>query len=133
MLQGNSPSQREDYTMRAYYNITFEEMDSFLRHRGFTPITLPNVKEGVYSHVIDKNVCVRVYTGIVNGSSRKSGDDAIRVTVVKRLYTGKIIPISGRVSRVYRLENWRQSLTTRIDNTIDMYYAMADNKKKTAI
>lgn len=123
MLQGNSLPSTKDHTMRAYCNITFEEMDAFLRHRGFTPITLPNVKEGVYSHVIDKNVCIRVYTGIVNGSSRKSGDDAIRVTVVKRLYTGKIIPICGKIGRVYRLENWRQSLTTRIDNTIDMYYA----------
>ena len=119
--------------VRHYYPITLEEMDTFLRHRGFTPITLPNVKETVYSHVIDKNVCIRVYTGIVNGESRSCGDDAIRVSIVKRLYTGKIIGIAGMVGKVYRLENWRQSLLIRIDNTIDLYYATFGKDKKTAV
>lgn len=108
--------------MRTYHAITIEEIDTFLRHRGFTPIILPNVKEAVYSHIIDKNVCVRVYTGIVNGLSRDRGKDAIRVVTVKRLYTGKIISIGARQSKVYRLENWKESLRTCIDSTIDFYY-----------
>jgi hypothetical protein len=98
-------------------------MDTFLRHRGFTPLHLPNVKESVYGHIIDKNICVRVYTGIVQGTSRALGDDAIRVVPVKRLYNGKIVPITSKVTKVYRLENWRKTLTTRIDSVIDFYYA----------
>jgi len=123
-LQGNYlPLLQRIMLMRTYYAITIEEMDTFLRHRGFTLIILPNVKEAVYSHVIDKNVCVRVYTGIVNGISRDRGEDAIRVATVKRLYTGKIIPIGARQSKVYRLENWKETLRTRIDSVIDFYYA----------
>jgi hypothetical protein len=109
--------------MRQYYPITFEEMDTFLRHRGFTPLHLANVKEAVYGHIIDKNVCIRVYTGIVQGTSRGLGDDAIRVVPVKRLYNGKIVPITSKVTKVYRLENWRKTLSTRIDSVIDFYYA----------
>jgi hypothetical protein len=119
--------------MRAYYPITSDEMDTFLRHRGFTPITLPHVREKVYSHVIDKNVCVRVYTGIVGENSRACGDDAIRVVAVKRLYNGQIVPIASKMSKVYRLENWRENLTIRINNVIDFYYDSTERGKKTTV
>lgn len=118
--------------MRTYYSISLEEMDIFLRHRGFTPLQLPNIKEAVYGHIIDRNVCVRVYTGIVNGSSRERGEDAIRVVTVKKLYDGKIVPISSKVSKVYRLENWQDTLRTRIDNVIDFYYATYGKAAKSA-
>lgn len=119
--------------MRQFYNITASEMDTFLRHRGFTPISLPKVKEKVYGKIIYKGVCVRVYTGIVGDDSRECGSDAIRVVAVKRWKDGTIHAVSDTQSKVYRLENWRANLTIRIDNVIDMYYAQIQQREKAVV
>jgi hypothetical protein len=119
--------------MRQFYNITADEMDTFLRNRGFTPISLPNVKEKVYGKIIYKGVCVRVYTGIVGDDSRSCGSDAIRVVAVTRWRDGTIRPVSDAQSKVYRLENWKENLRIRIDNVIDMYYTQMRQREKAAV
>lgn len=119
--------------MRQFYNITADEMDSFLRHRGFTPVSVPNVKERVYGKIIYKGVCVRVYTGIVGDDSKDCGSDAIRVVAVQRWKDGSIHAVSDIQSKVYRLENWKASLTIRIDNVIDMYLAQMQQRQKVAV
>ena len=108
--------------MRAFHNITLNEMDEFLRHRGFTPIHLPNVKEHVYGKVVYPKITVRVYTGIVGEDSKERGTDAIRVVAMKRMQDGIIRPVTPSDSKVYRLENWRESLTIRINNVIDLVF-----------
>ena len=109
--------------MPSFYPITYEEMDTFLTTQGFAVIYLPKVAEMVYGKVIDKNVCVRVYTGIVGEISRDKGNDAIRVVVVKRFYNGTIKPITSNVSRVNRTEGWKENLQKRIDNVTVFYYS----------
>lgn len=116
--------------MRAFHNITLAEMDTFLRHRGFTPISLPNVKERVYGKIIYPKVCCRVYTGIVGEDSRQCGSDAIRVVCVKRMPNGQVKPVTPSDSKVYRLENWKANLTKRIDNVIDMCFETVQRREE---
>ena len=123
----------QEHSMRQFYNITHSEMDTFLRNRGFTPISLPKVKECVYGKIIYKGVCVRVYTGIVGEDSRECGSDAIRVVAVTKWRDGSIHACSDTQSKVYRLENWKANLTLRIDNVIDMYLAQMQARQKAVV
>ena len=101
--------------------ISYEDMDNYLTEKGFSIIYLPNVKETVYSKVIARNVCIRVYTSIENGICRSKGEDAIRVVIVRRYQNGTIKPIAGSTGRVNRTANWKNNLTIRINNAIKLY------------
>ena len=107
--------------MPHYVNITLQEMHTFLQPHGFKPIHLPHVSEIIYSMFIDKDVCIRVYTGIVGNNSRRAGSDAIRVVTVKRYSNGEIRPIMGGISRVNRTEGWRDNLQRRISAAYAVY------------
>lgn len=75
--------------MAQYYNITVEEMDSFLLPQGFKRIELPGTSELVYGKRIDNNnlpLTLRVYTGIdPTGLSREVGKDAMRVNLFTKI------------------------------------------------
>ena len=98
-----------------YYNITEEEMDQFLRAKGFQPIQLRHAKEKVYGKILKKNICLRVYTGIAEGESRDVGKDAIRVVAVGRDKNGNIAILQSS-KRVNRVESWKKNLGLRISS-----------------
>jgi hypothetical protein len=103
--------------------ITRQEMDTFLKPRGFQIVEVPGTKEIVYSKIVDHEMCLRVYTSIVNGESRSNGEDAIRVVLVTRAInevTGKYeVKIIGSDRRVHRVIGWRANLQNRLDNWRD--------------
>ena len=110
--------------MAHYVNITLQEMQTLLQPHDFKPIHLPHVSEIIYSRLIDKDVCIRIYTGIVGNNSRKAGSDAIRVVTVKRYSNGDILPIIGGISRVNKTEGWKDSLQKRISAAIAIYESL---------
>lgn len=99
-----------------------DEMVKFLEDRGFKPVTIPGTKELVFGLVVDpaNEICLRVYTSVVDGGSRGKGEDAIRCVLVKRVeneQTGnKEIKIIGADKRVHRVRGWRENLTNRLDH-----------------
>jgi hypothetical protein len=116
--------------MAKYYNITVQEMDSFLLSQGFSripPELLVGTRELVYGKRVDSigiPLTVRVYTGIdPSGQSRDVGEDAMRValftkvpdpqspgkTIIKQLFGSK---------RVHRVAGWAKNLQTRINEVI---------------
>ena len=102
-----------------YYAISLLEMHNYLSSLQFQPILLP-CKEKVYGKIIDKNVCLRIYTGIVNNESRECGEDAIRLCLVKRMSDGKVKGIM-KTARVYRVEGWQHNLSKRVETIIEEY------------
>lgn len=92
--------------MAHYYNISRQEMHSFLSERGFTLIQLPGTMELVYGKRVDqgdKALSLRVYTGInPSGESRDVGKDAIRVALFVRV--GDQVVHVGGDKRVHRVE-----------------------------
>lgn len=95
--------------------ISTEAMHHFLVQQGFERISAVTMqaRELVYGKILKKNVCLRIYTSLVDDQVRAVGADAIRLAVVKRQPDGSIIGI-GRAKRVHRVENWRVNLIERI-------------------
>ena len=100
---------------RQYTEISEAEMDEFLVARGFQRVDIGGgVKELVYSKFLSKGnpnvddsmpVCLRVYTSIAYGSSRDSGQDAIRLVPVTRRLDGSIRMMRSW-DKTYRIETW---------------------------
>lgn len=67
--------------MAEYTDISREEMVDFLAPQGFVELSLPNTKEMVMGKLVAKDVCMRVYTSIVDDTNRDNGKDAIRVGI----------------------------------------------------
>lgn len=113
--------------MAKYYNITLEEMDSFLIPQGFKRISIPGTNELVYGKRIDSNnlpLTVRVYTGIdPTGHSRDVGKDAMRVNLFTRIPSPsnpsntEIKKLFGS-KRVHRVAGWKKNLQDRINEVI---------------
>jgi hypothetical protein len=107
--------------MATYTNITAGEMSEFLCKQGFSPITLPGVRELVWGKVVQiaaplVKVSMRIYSGIdASGNSRDVGTDAIRVEFFWKDAQGEIIRIGGS-KRVHRVANWRGNLQARIND-----------------
>lgn len=116
--------------MAKYYNISVQEMDSFLTAQGFSRIPaelLPGTRELVYGKRVDSvgiALTIRVYTGIdPTGLSRDVGEDAMRVALftkipdpqnpskstVKQLFGSK---------RVHRVSGWAKNLQNRINEVL---------------
>jgi hypothetical protein len=97
-----------------YTPISYDEMASVMGEYGYSLIVLPGTRELVYSKVVGKLLCCRVYTSIVKDESREVGEDAIRVCLVTRKNDGAIVGV-GSSSRVYRLATWRLNLIKRLE------------------
>lgn len=101
--------------------ITRKDMDAFLTAQGFQVVEgLAGTKEIVYGKVVGDELCLRVYTSVVDESSRGNGEDAIRTVLVKRMLnevSGKQeVKIIGSDKRVHRVVGWRKNLQNRLDN-----------------
>lgn len=98
-----------------YTRITLDEMDRFLRDRGFSQIDVDGVSEKVYGKRVDKNgkpLSLRVYTSIDDsGVARDKGNDAIRVELFE--WRGEPVHI-GHSKRVNRISTWRKNLGQRL-------------------
>ena len=107
--------------MAQYYNISVEEIDSFLLPQGFLRYSLPGVNELVYGKRVDYNnmpITMRVYTGIdPTGQSRDVGEDAIRVYLFTKKPDGTVAKLFGS-KRVHRVKGWIRNLQARIDDTL---------------
>jgi hypothetical protein len=99
--------------------ITVTEMDEFLTGRGFQRIHLPGVHEHVYGRIMDKEICLRIYTSIEGMISRGTGSDAIRCVLMHRDTDG-VIRLIGADKRVHRVQGWRINLAQRINNWREM-------------
>lgn len=94
--------------MKTYVEVPAEKLINFLSSKGF--IKYDNSKFGnevvyAFAHLKNKNVLVKVYTSIKDGSdvARGCGKDAIRVcTVYENAVTDKSFPL-GKFNRVYRV------------------------------
>ncbi len=102
-----------------YTEITQEEFEYVLSHLGKSGYTWrkldePKAKENIYMVSIN-NIHVKVFSSIVDGSSRGVGTDAIRVvgwdTMTDR-------PISSSEMRVNRTDNWSINLRNRIETVV---------------
>ena len=104
--------------MSRFVAITEEEMDSFLKEKGFSTIALEGVNEKVYGKLVAQNTSLRVYSSLIAGKSRGVGEDAIRVVLATR--NADKIKICGSSRRVNRTKNWRDNLTNRIEGWFEM-------------
>jgi len=100
--------------MASYVNISRTEMVEFLGEQGFKEVQLENTREMVLGKIVAKNICLRVYTGIVGDISRDVGRDAIRVGVFFRRPDATIVKVAGS-KRVHRVAGWRKNLADRLD------------------
>lgn len=106
--------------MAKFVTIAQNDMHTFLTDRGFTPVEIQGTRELVYGLIVDKNVCLRVYTSVVPnadnaGVSRDNGQDAIRVLLVTKMKDGQV-KVIGSDRRVHRVEGWKSNLDARIAN-----------------
>lgn len=116
--------------MSHFYNITREEMETFLTERSFQQMNLPNVWELVYGKVIHMGqlrLSLRIYTAInQNGQSREKGSDAIRLQLFY-MHNGQVVPV-GRPQKCLRVNGWRNRLGTAIANAADsQHFAVCSN------
>lgn len=118
--------------MANYVNISRAEMKSFLGDLGFKEVELKGVKEMVLGKIVAKNLCLRVYTGIVGDASRDKGKDAIRVGVFYRRPDETIVKVAG-AKRVHRVEGWKNNLSKRIDAWKDQMFPLCDKCKMPSV
>ena len=104
--------------MASFQPISETEMDLFLRDKGFQHVQLEGTLEKVYAKLVAPNTSLRIYSSIVQGTSRQCGDDAIRVVLASRQKQG--IKLVGSSRRVNRTKNWRDNLQKRLDGWADM-------------
>ncbi len=93
--------------MSRFFAVTGQEMDEFLTKRGFVKLVLAGVNETVYGRQMGNGYTLAVFTGVEDGVSRKSGDDAIRVSL---MHSGRVLT---SLPHVKRLKTWRENLTER--------------------
>lgn len=104
----------------AFYNISRDEMHSFLTKQGFSPMTLPNTRELVYGKIVTVakfKLSLRVYTAInPDGRSRVKGSDAIRVQLYWREKEGDQPLPCGKSQKCLRVPSWKKNLQAAINN-----------------
>jgi hypothetical protein len=114
--------------MATYKNVTIEEMRGLLRaEKGWKEAIQENTKEQVFSFNLTRYpfIQLRVYSGIVDGQSRKVGQDAIRVCAIN-LKTDKGFI---KAKRVHRVEGWRDNLQKRVIQVITDSHQRAQDFK----
>lgn len=100
--------------MATAVTISRSEIHDFLTERNFREIQIPGTHEMVMSRFVGPDLCLRVYTSVVDDSSRGTGEDAIRTVLVVR--SQDQVRIIGADKRVHRVAGWRANLQNRLDN-----------------
>jgi hypothetical protein len=99
-----------------FHNITSDEMDKYLRDKGFSPLTLEGTVELVYGKVVrirEHRLSLRVYTAInPSGESREKGSDAIRIQLYY-MYADEAWGV-GKPHKCLRVKNWKSNMTKAI-------------------
>jgi hypothetical protein len=114
--------------------VTLEEVDQVIRraYRAIKPRTgRLDTGEIVYYLTPDEedptNV-IRVQTSVFRGGAAKGqGEDSFRV-VLLNLKTDK--PIAGKAARVHRVEGWRDNLRKRIDDAIETFEDLKEEREQ---
>jgi hypothetical protein len=100
-----------------FHNITAEEMDKYLREKGFSPLTIEGTVELVYGKVVrirEHRLSLRVYTAInPSGESREKGSDAIRIQLYY-MYDGEAWGV-GKPHKCLRVKTWKSNMTKAIN------------------
>lgn len=106
-----------------YTVVTLEEMERFLRraYRALKPTKAIVNREVVFDLHLDSTIGVRVWTsiGASGGQGADVGEDAIRI---QYFHFGRGKPLTaGKAPIVKRTQNWRDSLTDRIEDVMERY------------
>jgi len=114
--------------------VTLPEIDQVIR-RAFRA-TKPRVEKTSWGEVVyiltpdpeDPMNVIRVQTSVFQGqAARGEGEDSIRVLLMN---TKTNRPIAGKEQRVHRVENWRDNLRKRIDDAIEKFEDMREEREK---
>lgn len=101
-------------TLKEYCEIRYPTFKGIMDKFGFEEIELPDINERVFDYEIN-GIVVRVYSSIVEDTSRKCGEDAIRVCAIDpRTDTGLV-----RNKRINRIMTWRKNLIDRLEKTFE--------------
>lgn len=99
-----------------FVKIEANEMETFLKQRGFQTMTIPGTVEDVYGKIVRMNdlvISMRVYTSIGRDDiSRDYGEDAIRVMLFWK-YKSEPVHI-GKTITVKRMSHWKRYLGAAI-------------------
>ncbi len=105
--------------MATAVTISRDDMVTFLTSRNFTQLQIAGTKEMVFGRIVDKGLCLRVYTSIAGEESRGVGADAIRCVLFTKLENGDVKMV-GVDKRVHRVEGWKANLQNRLDTWREM-------------
>ena len=114
--------------------VTLPEIDQVIR-RAFRA-TSPRVEKTSWGEVVyiltpdpeDPTNVIRVQTSVFEGqAARGEGEDSIRVVLMN---TRTKRPIAGKEQRVHRVENWRDNLRKRIDDAIEKFEDLQEEREK---
>ena len=114
--------------------VTLEEMDKVIR-RGFRAMH-PKQSKASWGEVLytltpdddDPQFVIRVQTSIFQGDmARGEGEDSMRVTLLNEK-TNK--PIAAAAARVHRTQNWKDNLRKRIEDAIETFEDMIEDRQK---
>ena len=114
--------------------VTLPEIDQVIR-RAFRA-TSPRVEKTSWGEVVyiltpdpeDPTNVIRVQTSVFQGqAARGEGEDSIRVVLMN---TKTKRPIAGKEQRVHRVENWRDNLRKRIDDAIEKFEDLQEEREK---
>ena len=115
--------------------VTLEEMDKLLR-RGFRALK-PRPEKTSWGEIVylltpddeDPDSVIRVQTSIFHGQeqARGEGEDSIRVTIIN---TKSNRPIAGKQQRVHRTQNWKDNLRQRIEDAIETFEDIVEERAK---
>ena len=114
--------------------VSLSEMDTVIR-RAFRA-TKPRTEKTSWGEVVyiltpdndDPTNVIRVQTSIFEGEqARGAGEDSIRITLMS---TRTNRPIAGKVQRVHRVENWKDNLRKRIEEAIETFEDISEDREK---
>jgi hypothetical protein len=115
--------------------VTIEEMDKVIQ-RGFRALH-PRKETAPWGEILyiltpeedEPHNVIRVQTSIFSGSgtARGEGEDSIRITIINTK-TNK--PIAGKMQRVHRVQNWKDNLRSRIEDAIEKFEELQEERAK---
>lgn len=96
-----------------YVPISKTEMHNVLSAGGFTEVKIAGTYEAVYERKFNSvpRLAIRVYTSICEGSSRKCGEDAIRITLVDTVLQRGV----GKTGRTNRVHGWQTRIREKVN------------------
>lgn len=114
--------------------VSLSDMDRVIR-RAFRA-TNPKAEKSRWGEIVytltpdtdDPTNVIRVQTSIFEGQqAREAGEDSIRITLMN---TRTNRPIAGKVQRVHRVENWKDNLRKRIEEALETFEVIAEDREK---